>query len=78
MLTLSDVERVHFERVSFGLSAFDIVFIFKDYKRKTQLISAVPMKQLDAVKEWLDSCDITYTEGPTNLNWYMTSVLVDI
>jgi len=27
------------------------------------------MKQLDGVKEWLDSMDVVFTEGPVNLNW---------
>jgi nucleosome binding factor SPN SPT16 subunit len=36
-LTLSDVERVHFERVEFHLRQFDMVFIFKDYKRKVRI-----------------------------------------
>ena len=27
------------------------------------------MESLDNVKDWLDGCDIPYTEGPLNLNW---------
>ena len=27
------------------------------------------MESLEAVKDWLDSVDITFTEGPLNLNW---------
>ena len=27
------------------------------------------MQRLEIIKEWLDSCDIKYTEGPLNLNW---------
>ena len=27
------------------------------------------MDQLDALKTWLDSCDIKFYEGPANLNW---------
>ncbi len=34
VLALGDVERVHFERVEFSLRNFDMVFIFKDYKKK--------------------------------------------
>jgi len=69
VITLSDVELVHFERVSFQHKNFDIVFIFKDYNRKIAAINAVPMTSLDNVKQWLDSCDIRYTEGLNSLNW---------
>jgi nucleosome binding factor SPN SPT16 subunit len=32
-------------------------------------INSIPMKSLEAVKDWLDSSDIKYTQGPMNLNW---------
>ena len=34
------------------------------------------MKSLESVKEWLDSCDIKYTEGPKNLNWLVQPLAV--
>jgi len=67
--TLEDVELVHFERVSLSLKNFDMVFIFKDYSRKVAMVTSVPMTMLDHVKEWLNSCDIKYTEGIQSLNW---------
>lgn len=36
---------------------------------QTIQIGSIPSKQLEAIKEWLDSCDIKFTEGPLNLNW---------
>ena len=69
VLTLDQVELVHFERVSFHLKNFDMVFIFKDYTKKCVMITAIPMNQLDQIKEWLNSCDIKYTEGLQNFNW---------
>jgi len=69
VITLEDVELVHFERVQFHLKNFDMVFVFKDYTRKVSMINAVPMTSLDNVKQWLDSCDIRYTEGVQSLNW---------
>merc|ERR1719320_2208368 len=69
VVSLEDTELVHFERVSFQLKNFDIVFIFKDYSRKVAMINSVPMTMLDHVKEWLNSCDIRYTEGVQSLNW---------
>ena len=53
VVSLEDTELVHFERVSFQLKNFDIVFIFKDYSRKVAMINSVPMTMLDHVKEWL-------------------------
>lgn len=69
VVSLEEVELVHFERVQFQLKNFDIVFIFKDYSRKVPMINSVPMTMLDHVKEWLNSCDIRYTEGVQSLNW---------
>merc|ERR1712168_1100386 len=69
IITLDDVELVHFERVNFHMKNFDMVFIFKDYSRKVSMISSIPMTSLDSVKDWLNSCDIKYTEGIQSLNW---------
>ncbi len=69
ILTLDEVELVHFERVSFHLKNFDMVFVFKDYSRKVAQITSIPMNQLDQIKDWLNSCDIYYTEGIQNFNW---------
>ncbi|CAG9771670.1 unnamed protein product [Ceutorhynchus assimilis] len=69
VITLEDVELVHFERIQFHLKNFDMVFVFKDYNRKTAMVTAIPMNMLDHVKEWLNSCDIRYSEGVQSLNW---------
>lgn len=60
---------MHFERVQLSLKNFDMVFIFKDYAKKISMVTAIPMTMLDHVKEWLNSCDIKYTEGVQSLNW---------
>ncbi|KAM3716189.1 FACT complex subunit [Dirofilaria immitis] len=79
VVTLDEVEFVHFERVSFQLKNFDMVFIFKDYSKKTQMVQQIPMTSLDSVKEWLNSCDIYYSEGIQSLNWakIMKTILDD-
>ncbi|XP_045783894.1 FACT complex subunit spt16 [Maniola jurtina] len=69
VIALEDVELVHFERVQFHLKNFDMVFVFKDYAKKVAMVNAVPMQMLDHVKEWLNSCDIRYSEGIQSLNW---------
>ena len=53
MIALDEVELVHFERVQFQLKNFDMVFIFKDYSRKIEMINSTPKSSLDAIKEWV-------------------------
>ena len=53
VVTLEDVELVHFERVQFHLKNFDMIFVFKDYSKKVVMVNAIPMNMLDHVKEWL-------------------------
>ncbi|PWN53991.1 putative SPT16-general chromatin factor [Violaceomyces palustris] len=69
VITLSDVEIVHLERVQFGLQSFDMVFVFSDFSRQPMHVSSIPTSSLDDVKQWLDSVDICVTEGAVNLNW---------
>ena len=53
VISLDRVELAHFERVQFHLKNFDIVFVFKDYSKKTVMINSVPMTNLEHVKDWL-------------------------
>ncbi|RDA92507.1 hypothetical protein CP533_4188 [Ophiocordyceps camponoti-saundersi (nom. inval.)] len=69
VLTIEDVELAHLERVQFGLKNFDLVFVFKDFARAPYHINTIPVEFLDQVKDFLDSSDIAFTEGPLNLNW---------
>nr|XP_006121060.1 FACT complex subunit SPT16 [Pelodiscus sinensis] len=69
VVTLDEVELIHFERVQFHLKNFDMVIVYKDYSRKVTMINAIPVASLDPIKEWLNSCDLKYTEGVQSLNW---------
>lgn len=79
VITLSDIEVVHLERVQFGLKNFDMVVVYKDFTRPPAHINTIPVESLDSVKDWLDSVDIPYSEGPLNLNWatIMKTVIAD-
>jgi nucleosome binding factor SPN SPT16 subunit len=68
-ITLDDIEVAHLERVQFGLKNFDMVFVFKDFHRSPYHINTIPVESLENVKEWLDSVNIPFSEGPLNLNW---------
>lgn len=43
--------------------------MYKDFTRAPTHINTIPVEYLDRVKEWLDSVDISFTDGPLNLNW---------
>src|SRR5436190_14210286 len=46
-----------------------MVFVFKDFHRPPFHINTIPVESLENVKEWLDSVNIPFSEGPLNLNW---------
>ncbi|MCJ1348492.1 FACT complex subunit spt16 [Peltigera leucophlebia] len=79
VITLEELEVVHLERVQFGLKNFDMVCVFKDFHRPPVHINNIPVESLESVKEWLDSVNIAYSEGPLNLNWgtIMKTILAD-
>ncbi|KAL1528547.1 hypothetical protein AB1Y20_009890 [Prymnesium parvum] len=66
---LNDIEVAHFERVVMGLKNFDMVLVLKDFNQKPVQVSAINVQHLDALKTWLDSCNVKFYEGPANLNW---------
>jgi len=55
--------------VQYGLKNFDLVFVFHVFSKPPIHIDTIPMSQLENVKEWLDSVDIAFSEGPVNLSW---------
>ncbi|CAI5741519.1 unnamed protein product [Hyaloperonospora brassicae] len=69
IISLDEVEHVHFERVMFSSKNFDVVFVFKNFDVMPMRISAVSMGELERIKEWLDDIDICFTTGTANLNW---------
>jgi len=75
VITLEDIEIVHFERVQFSIKNFDMVFVFKDF-HTTKRICSIPRESLDNIKDWLDKVDILFSEGMMSLNW--NSVLAEI
>ncbi|KZF20719.1 transcription elongation complex subunit [Xylona heveae TC161] len=79
VVTLDELEIAHLERVQFGLKNFDMVLVFKDFNRPPVHINTIPVESLENVKEWLDSVNIPFSEGPLNLNWgtIMKTVVAD-
>lgn len=79
IISLDEVEHVHFERVMFSSKNFDVVFVFKNFDTPPMRISAVSTTELERIKEWLDDIDICFTTGTANLNWksIMTTIKAD-
>lgn len=69
IVTLAEVEVAFLERVVFGLKNFDLVFVFKDHNQAPVHVTSIPIAQLEAVKEWLDSVDVYFVESKVNFNW---------
>ena len=69
VLTLSEVEHVHFERVTYATKAFDITFIFKDWNIVPRTITAIQTQYMDRIEDWLNLVEITYTKAPRAINW---------
>ena len=77
VVDLDEVDHVHFERVTYMSKAFDIVLVNKDFKGQPWRIDMIPNGDKDAIQEWLTDMEITYTEGPMNLNWKQIMKTVD-
>uniref|UniRef100_A0A7S2V990 FACT complex subunit n=1 Tax=Entomoneis paludosa TaxID=265537 RepID=A0A7S2V990_9STRA len=69
VVDLDEVDHVHFERVTYMSKAFDIVLVNKDFNKPPWRVDMIPNGDKDAIQEWLTDMELTYTEGPMNLNW---------
>jgi nucleosome binding factor SPN SPT16 subunit len=69
VITLSDIEHAHFERVTYATKAFDVSFIFKNWDTPPKTIAAIEMKYMDIIQDWLNLVEITFTKGPRSINW---------
>ncbi|KAI9834479.1 MAG: FACT complex subunit spt16 [Phylliscum demangeonii] len=69
VVAIEEIELAHMERVQFGLKNFDLVLVFKDFHRPVAHVNTIPVENLESVKDWLDSVNIPFSEGPLNLNW---------
>lgn len=67
--TLSEIEHVHFERVTYATKAFDMTLIFKDWAVAPRTITAIETKFMDGLQDWLNLVELTYTKGPRTINW---------
>ena len=76
VLTLDDIDHVHFERVTYATKNFDATFIFKNFSLPPKTITAIDMKYMDVIQDWLNLTEITYTLGARSMNWADTMAAV--
>ena len=75
VLSLDDVEHVHFERVMYSAKNFDIAFVLKATavqpgQDEVVMVNMVPMASLESVQNWLvDVEEKLYTQGTRTMNW---------
>jgi nucleosome binding factor SPN SPT16 subunit len=69
IISLSDVEHVHFERVTFGTRNFDLTFIFKNWDVKPRTIASIDIKSKEVIQDWLNLVEIPHTIGTRTINW---------
>ncbi|KRW98162.1 Peptidase M24, structural domain [Pseudocohnilembus persalinus] len=76
ILTLEEVELCCFERMMPSLKNFDLVFLFKDYDKPVQRITAIPMNKAEEIKNWLDQMEIIFFESTRAIAW--TTIMGEI
>ena len=69
VISINEIDIIYFERVSQSLKNCDMAFIFKDLSKPIKRIAAIPMENLDMLKNWADENDIFFAEGLFNMNW---------
>lgn len=70
LITMAEVDHVHMERVTFSNNKnFDITFIWKDWARTPRTISAIDIKYMDIIMDWLNEFEMTFTRGKLGMNW---------
>lgn len=69
VITLDDIDHVHCERVTFATKNFDVTFIWKDWMQPPKTITAVDIKYMDIILDWINEMELTYTRGIRPVNW---------
>eukprot|EP01035_Chromulina_nebulosa_P019212 gene19212-25063_t len=72
LISLGDVEHVHFERVTFGTKNFDLTFIYRNWDIKPRTITSIDLKSKEVIQDWLNLVEIPHTIGTRTMNWVET------
>lgn len=80
VVMLDEIEIASIERIDNKIKNFDLVIIFKDYRKPVVNIDNIPKTDLEKIKTWLNDSDIIFIEGGAiNIKWdkYLKNVLDD-
>merc|ERR1712130_836910 len=69
VIDTNDIEIAHFERVSYSLRNFDVVFVYKDLLKEPHRITTIPREHIDTLQEFLSWKNVLYSTGKINLDW---------
>merc|ERR1712130_9786 len=69
VIDTNDIEIAHFERVSYSLRNFDLVFVYKDFKKEPHRITTIPRENIDTLQDFLNWKNVLYSTGKINLDW---------
>merc|ERR1712048_236779 len=69
VIDTNDIEIAHFERVSYSLRNFDVVFVYKDLLKEPHRITTIPREHIDTMQEFLSWKNVLYSSGKINLDW---------
>eukprot|EP01083_Nonionella_stella_P237916 834187_1 len=69
VIDCKDIEIAHFERVSYSLRNFDLVFVYKDFLREPHRVTTIPRQHLDTIQDFLNWKNVLYSQGKINLDW---------
>eukprot|EP01084_Bolivina_argentea_P152345 265772_1 len=69
VIDTADIEIAHFERVSYSLRNFDLVFVYKDFAKEPHRITTIPRGNLDTLQDFLNWKNVLYSQGKINLDW---------
>jgi nucleosome binding factor SPN SPT16 subunit len=75
---IDDIEVVWFERMTGNVRYFDLTVVHKDYERYVR-INSISIKDVEKVKDWLDSNNIIFYDNKISVNWnkFLQGVRVD-
>ena len=65
---IDEIEIACFERMYANVKSFDMILVMKDYENFMK-ISSIPIKDVEKVKDLLDSRGIIFYDQGKNLNW---------
>ena len=69
VVTLAEIEHVHFERVSLSTRYFDLAIVFKNFDIPVRIIQSIQFKYIEQIQDWLNLIEITWTVGTKPFKW---------